>query len=123
MPPAYSMDLRVRVLADCQGGMTAPQAAAKYSVSVGWVKKVKGRLRATGSAAPGRPGNPRRPALEAHEGRLRQAVERRPDATLAELRQALGLDVSLSALCRHLQRLKLARKKSPCAPPSGTGPM
>jgi transposase len=112
MPTAYSVDLRVRVLADCQKGLTAPQAAEKYSVSVGWVKKIKGRLRATGSAAPGRPGNPRRPALEAHEARLREAVERRPDATLAELRDALGLAVSLSGLCRHLQKLKLSRKKS-----------
>src|SRR5262245_978218 len=111
MPPPYSMDLRLRVLADCQAGLTEAQAAQKYSVSVGWVKKLKGRLRATGSPAPRRAGNPRRPALEAHEARLRQAVADRPDATLAELRQALGLAASISALCRHLQRLKLARKK------------
>ncbi len=112
MPPAYSMDLRVRVLADCQRGLTAPEAAEKYSVSVGWVKKIKGRLRAAGSPAPGRPGNPRRPALEAHEARLREAVAAAPDATLAELRDALGLEVSLSGLCRYLQRLRLSRKKS-----------
>jgi transposase len=123
MPKAYAMDLRVRVLADCDRGMTAPQVAAESTVSVGFVKKLKQRRRATGSAEPGRPGNPRPPALDAHADRLRGAVGSRPDATLRELRDALGLDASLATLCRALQRLRLTVKKKSCGLPSRTGPM
>ena len=45
MPKPYSMDLRARVLADCDAGMSAPQAAAKYAVSLGFVKKLRQRRR------------------------------------------------------------------------------
>jgi len=123
MPKPYSMDLRVRVLADCDAGLSAPQAAAKSAVSVGFVKKLKQRRRATGSAAPGRPGHRRPPALQPRAAEVREAVRRRPDATLAELRDALGISLSLSALCRFLRRLKLTLKKSRSAPPSRTAPM
>jgi transposase len=122
MPKAYSLDLRVRVLADCDAGLSAPRAAAKYQVSVGFVKKLKARRRATGSAEPGRPGHRRPPALQPRADEVRAAVARTPDATLAELRDDLGIRLSLSALCRFLQRLRLTLKKSPGGPPSKTGP-
>jgi transposase len=120
---AYSMDLRERVLADCDAGMSAPQVAAKYRVSRAWVSRLKQRRRGGLVPAPGRPGNPRPPALEAEADRLRQAVRDRPDATLAELRAALGLTVSLATLCRALQRLRLTLKKKSGGPPSKTGRM
>lgn len=122
MPKPYSMDLRARVLADCDAGMSAPQAAAKYAVSLGFVKKLRQRRRATGSAEPGRPGHRRPPTLQPRAQEVREAVRRRPDATLAELRDALGISLSLSALCRFLRRLKLTLKKSRSAPPSRAAP-
>jgi transposase len=122
MPKAYSMDLRVRVLADCDAGLSAPQAAAKYRVSQGFVKKLKARRRATGSAEPGRAGHRRPPALQPRTQEVRDAVRRQPDATLAELRDDLGIALSLSALCRFLKRLRLTLKKSRGGPPNKTGP-
>jgi len=116
----YSMDLRVRVLADCDRGLSPPQAAEKYAVSRAWVYRLLQRRR-TGAITPRKQGNPRPRALDAQADRLRQAVAQKPDATLAELRDALGLSVSLSELCRALQRLKLTLKKSPKGPPSRTG--
>lgn len=35
----YSMDLRTRVLADCDGGLAAKEVAAKFRVSRSWVNR------------------------------------------------------------------------------------
>ena len=119
---AYSMDLRERVWADCQAGMKTPAAAQKYSVSESWVRRLKQRQRATGSLAR-RPPSPGRPVtLAPHETRVRELVREDPDATLDELRQRLGIEVSIGALCNYLRRLKLSFKKKLSRRPSKTGP-
>ena len=86
---AYSLDLRERVLAGCDSGLCNDAVARKFDVSASWIRRLKQRRRETGSIAPRvrrMPG----PALLAHTDRLRQLVGRRPDATLAELREALA---------------------------------
>ena len=119
---AYSLDLRERVWADCRAGLKTPVVAQKYSVSQSWVRRLKQRQRATGSIAP-RPPSPGRPVtLAPHDARIRELVRDDPDATLAELRQRLGVKVSLSALSEYLRRIKLSFKKKSPAPPSRTGP-
>lgn len=108
---AYSMDLRERVWAACQAGLTTPAVAEKYSVSASWVRRLKQRQKATGSIAP-RPPSPGRPSVLApHDARVRELVHADPDATLAELRQRLGLKVSLSALAAYLRRIEFSFKK------------
>jgi len=108
---AYSMDLRERVWADCQAGLTTPAVAQKYSVSASWVRRLKQRQKDTGSIAP-RPPSPGRPViLAAHDARVRELVRADPDATLAELRQRLGLKVSLSTLHEYLRRIEFSFKK------------
>src|SRR4051812_37102761 len=84
VPTAYSMDLRVRVLADCDSGMGVPAAAKKYTVSAAWVRRLKQRRRETGETAPRKKRTGRKPLRETHADALRQAVADRPDATLAE---------------------------------------
>ena len=119
---AYSMDLRERVWADCQAGMKTPAVAQKYSVSQSWVRRLKQRQKATGSIAR-RPPSPGRPVtLAPHEARVRELVRDDPDATLDELRQRLGVAVSVGALCSYLQRLKLSFKKKLSRRPSRTDP-
>ena len=49
---AYSVDLRERVVAAVDGGMTQAQAAATFGVSINTVGRYLGRRRATGSLAP-----------------------------------------------------------------------
>jgi transposase len=120
---AYSMDLRQRVWADCQAGMTTPAVAAKYSVSESWVRRLKQRQRATGSIAPRLPSPGRPVALAPHDARLRELVHDDPDATLAELRQRLGIEVSLSTLSEYLRRINFSFKKRSFGRPSRTGPM
>jgi len=58
----------------------------------------------------------------AHAELLTNLVEQQPDATLEELRQALGVQTSLPSLCRALQRLRLTVKKKCCVRPSKIGP-
>jgi transposase len=119
---AYSMDLRQRVWADCQSGMKTPAVAQKYSVSQSWVRRLKQRQKATGSIAP-RPPSPGRPVVLApHDARLRELVRDDPDATLAELRVRLGVEVSISALSEYLRRINFSFKKRSFGRPSKTGP-
>lgn len=108
---AYSMDLRERVWADCQAGLTTSAVAQKYSVSESWVRRLKQRHKDTGSIAP-RPPSPGRPSVLApHDARVRELVRADPDATLAELRQRLGLKVGLSTLHEYLRRIEFSFKK------------
>jgi len=118
---AYSMDLRVRVLADGDAGLPVAAVAAKYRVSPAWVRRLRQRRAATGETAP-RPGGRRTPALAGQAEAIRGAVREAPDATLAELKARLGLAVSLATLWRAVRRLGLTVKKKSSGRPSRTGP-
>jgi transposase len=119
---AYSLDLRERVLADCDAGLSNDVVARKYSVSAAWIRRLKQQRRETGSIEPRVRRTPP-PRLMAHAERLQELVAQKPDATLEELRQALGVATSVPSLCRALQRLRLTVKKKYCGPPNRIGPM
>jgi len=108
---SYSMDLRIRVLADCDAGMATATVAAKYSVSAAWVRRLKQRRGQTGETAPRQGRHGPRPSWDVYADRLREAIRQTPDATLAELRQQLGLAVALSTLWRAVTALGLTVKK------------
>jgi len=109
---AFSRDLRERVLADCDAGQRNEDVARKYHVSAAWIRRLKQRRRDTGSIEP-RVHRVPPPRLCAYTDQIRSLVKQRPDATLRELREALGVPTSLPSLCRALQRLRLTVKKSP----------
>jgi transposase len=115
---AYSMDLRERVLGACDGGMTTAEAAEAFSVSPAWVRRLKQRRQGNEVPAPATPRRPP-PTWAAHAGRIREQVRVAPDATLAELKARLRLDVSIATLCRALQALRLTLKKSPAGRRAG----
>jgi transposase len=107
---AYSTDLRERVVAAVDGGMTQQQAAVRFEVSVNSVGRHLARRRATGSVAPTVqrhgpvPVKPQR--LHAWlPGRLAAAA----DATLAEHAAAFadqrGVVVSLATMSRAIASL------------------
>jgi transposase len=107
---AYSLDLRERVLADCDGGHSNDEVARKYRVSAAWIRRLKQRRRETGSIEPCVRCVPP-PRLMAYAEHLQSLVKQRPDATLRELRDALGVQASLPSFSRALQRLRLTVKK------------
>ena len=119
---AYSLDLRERVLKDCDAGMATSAVAPKYSVSPAWVRRLKQRRRQTGQVAPTAQQHGPRPAWEALADRIRVAVRQAPDLTLREYIARFALPLSKSALARGLAALGLSRKKSRRGPPSRTGP-
>ena len=108
----YSMDLRTRVLRAWDGGMDADSVAAKYDVSRAWVHRLVQRRRETGSIAPRKQTQFRRRVLAGQASRLRALIAAQPDATLAELREALPTSAALSTLWYAIDRLSLTVKKN-----------
>jgi transposase len=109
---AYSLDLRQRVLADCDRGQGTKPVATKYGVSPAWVRRLKQRRRETGEIGPRKLGPPKGGRWAAHHDRLRALNAERPDATLVELRDALGLPVRIWTIWRALRERKLSFKKN-----------
>ena len=112
MAAAYSMDLRARVIKDTDAGVTSKELAERYHVSRAWVDALKQRRRETGSIAARQQTKFRRRVLEGQEDRLRNLVTAQPDATLAELREALRTSAALATIWRELQQLDLTIKKN-----------
>src|SRR3954449_3740122 len=88
MPPgmrAYSMDLRERVVAAVDAGLSQSQAAERFGVSLRTVERYLARRRATGSLAPTeqRHGPEPRKRQRLHAW-LPERLEVAADATLAE---------------------------------------
>lgn len=108
---AYSMDLRERVLADYDAGMSNEAVARKYRVSSRWVYNLRKRREETGDIAPRRGKTGPKPKLAEHSQRLLQLVEEQPDATLEELRERLGVAVCVTTIWKTLKALGVTLKK------------
>ena len=108
----YSMDLRTRVLEDCDAGLASKDVAAKFRVSRSWVDRIKQRRRETGEIAPREQTVFKKQAFAGQEPQLRAQIAANPDQTLAELRDAMRSSSSLSSVWRALDRLKLTLKKN-----------
>ncbi|MBX9628153.1 MAG: hypothetical protein K2X82_30425, partial [Gemmataceae bacterium] len=88
--PAFPLDPRQRVLADCRAGLTYAAVARKYTASAEWVRILHKRFRETGEVAARGHATKRRPHHARHEAELRAAVAARPDRTPEQLRPHLG---------------------------------
>ena len=108
----YPTEMRKRILADCDAGMGTQAVALKYLVSESWVRRLKQRRRENGEISARKLGSRRQPKWLPHAARITEAVEKHPDATLAELREYLALDISVPTLARALQALRISFKKS-----------
>lgn len=123
---SYSADLRSRVLAAVDGGLSAKTVAARFQVSVSYIYKALGRRDATGETEARPQRNHQQLKLAAQHEAIRAEVAQRPDVTLDELRAWLqathGVAASLGLMHRTLLRLGLTLKKSRSGPRSRTGP-
>lgn len=115
-----SQDLRERIVASYdRGDGTREQIAARYNVSLGMVKKLLQQRRRTGDIAPRHRFSGRKPKITAqHQAELKRLVERQPDLTLEELREAIGVECTLPAIHYALGRMGLSLKKRRSGPPS-----
>ena len=108
----YSMDLRKRVATAWDASGDADAVAATFAVSRAWVHRLVQRRRETGSSAPRTQQKFRSRVLAGQEDRLVALITARPDATLAELRDALPTRAALSTLWLEIDRLGLTFKKN-----------
>lgn len=108
----YSIDLRKRVLRAWDASGDAEQVAQTFGVSRAWVHRLAQRRRETGSIAPRKQTKFRSRVLAGQETRLAALITARPDATLAELREALPTTAALSTLWLEIDRLGLTVKKN-----------
>jgi transposase len=117
------LDLRQRVLAACDlGEMTQVEVAQQFQVSRQWLVKLLCRRRETGSIAALPHGGGWIPKFSGQTlAELKALVAEDPDATLEELLERSGVEASIMAVHRALERLGCRRKKSRCGPPSRTG--
>ena len=112
MAAPYSKDLRERVFKAWEASGDADEVAATFGVSRAWVHRLAQRHRETGSLAPRQQTKFRHRVLAGQEERLKATVHARPDATLAEIREALPTTAALSTLWLELDRLGLTVKKN-----------
>jgi transposase len=114
----YSLDLREKIVALYDsGGISQRQLAARFCVSVFFVKKLFRQRKTTGSIAPKeRRGWQKSRLSEEMRERLIAAYQEKNDYTLSELaarlEQDFGVRLSNPTLCRALQRANLRHKKS-----------
>jgi transposase len=109
---AYSMDLRRRVLMDVDAGLGTQATAERYRVSTRWIQQLKRRRAETGEVAARSRRRISPPRLAEHDAKLAELVRQKPDITLRELQQELGVSIGVTSIWRGLKRLGLTLKKS-----------
>jgi transposase len=121
---AYPQKVRELVLGAYEEGDQTAEIAEDLKVSRSWSRRVKQRLRESGSRKAIQQKHGFDPKLgEREEKELAGFLDEKPDSTLKELKTRLSKPVSVSTICRTLQRMKLTLKKSRCTPASRTGRM
>ena len=115
MPKPLSYDLRTRVLAAIDTGLSCRAAAERFGVSAASAIRWQARRRQGGDARPKPQGGDRLShRTEAHADLIRAVLDEVPDITLPELKARLagkGAQVSVAALWRFCRRHKITRKK------------
>lgn len=119
---AYSLDLRQKIVEAYLGEQgSMQQLAERFNVARSFVQKLVKRYRDEGTLEPKPCGGKVPPKLSPeYWSVVQELVEADNDATLEELSEQLeqrtGVRISISVLCRLLQKLKLTRKKSRSTP-------
>ena len=126
MAQPLSMDLRVRLLAAVDGGLSCRAAATRFGVAPSTSIRWQAQRRETGDFAP-KPqgGDMRSRRVEERAGDILAIWKKRKDISLEELRLALievGLSVSVAGLHRFFMRRGMTRKKRLAMPSSRTVP-
>ncbi len=116
MGKPYSLDLRKRVVAAIEGGMSRNRAAKQFGIGISTAIKWMQRLQETGSVAPGQMGGHKPKAISGqHATWLSQRI-RNDDFTLRGLVAELGdrglkVDYRSVWLFVHAEKLSFKKKR------------
>ena len=126
MSKALSVDLWSRVLAAVDQGATHREGAARFGVSAASVSRWRALHREQGDVRPGPLGGDRRCGrIEAVAPLVLEVLGQTRDATIDELRRALGARghwFGCGTLRRFFSRHSITCKKRQPTPPSRTAP-
>jgi transposase len=126
MGKPYSLDLRERVVAALEDGLSTDQAAKRFSIGKA-TAGAWGRLkRSQGDVRPAKQGKPKGSVLDPHADFILETLRQTPDLTLAEMveRLAAERDVRVvgTAVWKFLDRHGQTHKKRLRMPASRTVP-
>jgi len=115
MGKPYSMDLRERVVAAIEGGMSTRKAAGRFAIAVATAGTWARLKRATGDVRPAKQGKPRCSVLDAHRDFILGVLAQAPDTTLDEmverLREERAVTIVRTAVWKFLERHGQTHKK------------
>jgi transposase len=123
MARPYSLDLRERVVAAVDDGLSCRTAADTFCVSVSSVVKWSQRFRTTGKAAAKPMGGKRPVLLEGQRAWILDRIASQPDLTLRGLMLELrdrGVSISYGAVWNFVHRQGLSFKKKHHAKRTGS---
>lgn len=127
MVKPLSLDLRKRIVAAVAGGMSRRKAAERFGVSPASAVRYCALDAKQGDARPRPQGGDRHShKIEAHADFILDAVARKSDVTLVELRALLaqkGVSVAVSTLWRFFNRRRITFKKRRRTPANRAVPM
>ena len=127
MTRSLSADLRGRVIAAIEDGISTRKAARRFRIGISTAGTWYRRYRATGEMAARKQGQPSRSKLDAHEAFILGLIEAAPDITLAEIGERLaaerGVRAAPSTVWLFLDRRGITFKKRRRTPPSSSVPM
>lgn len=115
MGKPYSMDLRERVVAAIEGGLSTRQAAERFAIGIATAGAWARLKRATGEVRPAKQGKPKGCVLDTHADFILGVLAEAPDTTLDEmverLRQERAVMVVRTAVWKLLDRHGQTYKK------------
>ena len=112
----YDQALRKRIVKALEQGSSISEVSRRYEVHRHTVRRLRDRFEQTGSLEPLARGGRRVSRIEPYRDQIREWIRQQSDMTLAELRQRLldrcGVEMSISTLGYHLNRMELSYKKN-----------
>lgn len=126
MARALSQDLRDRVLAATDEGMSCRAAAARFGVGVATAIRWRQLAREHGRAIAGKPGGDQRSSkTDIHADQIMAMLAENGDIKLVEIQSGLavqGVHIGIGTLWRFFDRRGITRKKRPGMRSSKTVP-
>jgi transposase len=117
MGRSYSQDLRERVIAAIESGLSTREAARRFSIGIATAGTWSRLKRAHGHVLPAIQGKPPGSVLDPHADFIMGLLEAEPEITMAEIAVRLHAErqvkVVLTAVWKFVRRRGLTHKKRP----------